>query len=79
VSLPSRELHVTRPDNMSACRVDMLVVTGFLGAGKTTLMHRLLAHAAAAHVRLGVLINDVGSVNLDGIVRARLCLCLCFI
>ncbi|MFN3596439.1 MAG: CobW family GTP-binding protein [Rubricoccaceae bacterium] len=43
--------------------VPVTVVTGFLGAGKTTLVNALLAGAAGR--RLGVIVNDFGAINLD--------------
>lgn len=39
------------------------VLTGFLGAGKTTLVNRLLAEDHGQ--RLAVLVNDFGAVNVD--------------
>ena len=44
---------------------DAEIVVGFLGAGKTTYMRRLLAEADPA-VRTVVLVNDFGSVGVDG-------------
>ena len=39
------------------------VLTGFLGAGKTTLVNRLLAEDHGR--RLAVLVNDFGAANVD--------------
>ncbi|MGB0128498.1 MAG: putative photosynthetic complex assembly protein PuhE [Rhodocyclaceae bacterium] len=44
---------------------DVEVVAGFLGAGKTTFLRRLLAGADPA-VRTVVLVNDFGAVGVDG-------------
>ena len=41
----------------------VLVVTGFLGAGKTTLINRLLL--AADGRRIAAIVNDFGSINID--------------
>jgi putative photosynthetic complex assembly protein 2 len=46
-------------------RFDLDIVAGFLGAGKTTYIRRLLASADRA-VRTIVLVNDFGSLGIDG-------------
>jgi G3E family GTPase len=43
-------------------RVPFTVLTGFLGAGKTTTLNRVLR---ATDRRLAVLVNDVGRINID--------------
>ncbi len=45
------------------CDLPLAVLGGYLGAGKTTLLNRLLANARGS--RIGVLVNDFGSVNID--------------
>jgi len=51
------------PGSAPLKKTDMVIVCGFLGAGKTTLLNHLLANPGSA--RLGVLVNDLGSVNVD--------------
>ena len=44
-------------------RLPVTVVTGFLGAGKTTVLRHLLTRSGQ---RLAVMVNEFGSVGLDG-------------
>jgi G3E family GTPase len=46
--------------------LDILIVTGPLGAGKTTAVNRLLKEEVAAGRRVAVLINEFGAVSVDG-------------
>ena len=52
-------------------KVEIFVIGGWLGSGKTTFLNRLLAHRAETFLREGVadrvaiLVNDVGDVHLD--------------
>jgi cobalamin biosynthesis protein CobW len=48
----------------SLARVPCTIVTGFLGAGKTTLIRHVLAHAHGR--RLAVIVNEFGDVGIDG-------------
>ena len=46
--------------------IEVLIVTGPLGAGKTTAVNRLLKREMTAHRRVAVLINEFGSMSVDG-------------
>ena len=45
-------------------KTPVTIVTGFLGAGKTTLIRHLLANAGGR--RLALIINEFGDVGVDG-------------
>ena len=45
-------------------KVPCTIVTGFLGAGKTTLVRHVLAHAAGR--RIAVVVNEFGALGIDG-------------
>jgi hypothetical protein len=48
----------------SLARVPCTIVTGFLGAGKTTLIRHVLGNADGR--RLAVIVNEFGDVGIDG-------------
>ena len=48
----------------SLTRVPCTIVTGFLGAGKTTLIRHIIANAQGR--RLAVIVNEFGDVGIDG-------------
>ncbi|MFG1318162.1 cobalamin biosynthesis protein CobW [Xanthobacter autotrophicus] len=48
----------------SLARVPCTIVTGFLGAGKTTLIRHVLENAGGK--RLAVIVNEFGDVGIDG-------------
>src|SRR5437764_13875224 len=48
----------------SLARVPCTIVTGFLGAGKTTVLRHVLANARGR--RLAVIVNEFGDVGIDG-------------
>src|ERR1700754_4522396 len=50
--------------NASLARVPCTIVTGVIGAGKTTLIRHVLANAQGR--RLAVLVNEFGDVGIDG-------------
>lgn len=45
-------------------KIPILAVSGFLGAGKTTFVNQLLR--APHGLKIGVVVNDFGSINIDG-------------
>jgi G3E family GTPase len=46
--------------------IPILLVAGFLGAGKTTLMRRLIADGHARGLKLCVVVNEFGAADVDG-------------
>ena len=48
----------------SLARIPCTIVTGFLGAGKTTLIRHVLANAGGR--RLAIIVNEFGDVGIDG-------------
>ncbi|MGV9478674.1 CobW family GTP-binding protein [Gordonia aichiensis] len=61
---------------MNAQPVPVVVLAGFLGAGKTTVLNHLLRSGgggdggAGGRARLGVLVNDFGAINIDALLVA---------
>ena len=45
-------------------RIPATIVSGFLGAGKTSLVRHVLAHAAGT--RIAIIVNEFGSLGIDG-------------
>ncbi len=45
--------------------IPVTLVSGYLGAGKTTLVNHLLASSAALGVRFAVIVNEFGAVGVD--------------
>jgi G3E family GTPase len=54
----------------SAPLVPLVILSGFLGAGKTTVLNRVLG--AEHHRRVAVLVNELGRIDIDaGLIRSR--------
>lgn len=51
------------PADEPTAPIPVTVLSGFLGAGKTTVLNRILAKSASQ--RLAVVVNDLGEVNID--------------
>ncbi|HEY3379487.1 MAG TPA: GTP-binding protein [Armatimonadota bacterium] len=52
--------------------IPVLIITGFLGAGKTSFLRQLLPLCGEAGVRPALIINEVGTVDVDGELLADL-------
>jgi cobalamin biosynthesis protein CobW len=48
---------------LASSKIPVTVITGFLGAGKTTLVRHLLAHAKGK--RIALIINEFGELGVD--------------
>jgi len=49
---------------MFSKKIPVTIISGFLGAGKTTLVNHVLTHNTGAHI--GVIVNEFGEVGIDG-------------
>ncbi len=54
-----------RMDGMTARPIPVLVVSGFLGSGKTTLVQHLLREAQLTGERIAVISNEFGALGID--------------
>ena len=48
---------------MSLNEIPVLLLTGYLGSGKTTLVNRILSNKKG--IKFAVIVNDIGEVNID--------------
>ena len=55
---------MTMPTNANLAKVPVTIITGFLGAGKTTLIRNVLMNAGGR--RLALIVNEFGDVGVDG-------------
>jgi cobalamin biosynthesis protein CobW len=54
-----------RTEEATAKKVPALVVSGFLGSGKTTMIRRLLDEAVRTGVRVALVSNELGELGID--------------
>ncbi len=54
-----------RTEEMSGRKVPALVISGFLGSGKTTLIRHLLDEAVREGVRVALVSNELGELGID--------------
>ena len=55
---------ILRSATMLLKKIPVTVISGFLGAGKTTLVNHVLTHHTGASI--GVIVNEFGEVGIDG-------------
>lgn len=55
----------------SATRVPVVILNGFLGSGKTTLLRNLIIQSHKSDLDLGVIVNDMSELDVDGEVVAQ--------
>ena len=48
---------------MEKNKIPVLLLTGYLGSGKTTLVNRILSNRKG--IKFAVIVNDLGEVNID--------------
>lgn len=49
----------------------MVIINGFLGSGKTTLLKNLLGQAYRTGLGVGVVVNDMSEIDVDGMLLAQ--------
>ena len=48
-------------------KIPVVIITGFLGSGKTSLIRRLLSQCQERDVRCAVIVNEFGSIGIDNL------------
>ena len=48
---------------MKIQEIPVLLLTGYLGSGKTTLVNRILSNTKG--IKFAVIVNDIGEVDID--------------
>ena len=52
-----------QPTEMNNNNIPVLLLTGYLGSGKTTLVNKILSNKRG--IKFAVIVNDIGEVNID--------------
>lgn len=55
----------------SAARIPVVIINGFLGSGKTTLITSLLVQSSKKKLTVGVVVNDMSELDVDGLLVAE--------
>ena len=58
-------------DAHSNPRIPVVILNGFLGSGKTTLLRSLLMQSRQQEMDLGVIVNDMSELDVDGEIVAQ--------
>ena len=53
-------------------KVPVIVLNGFLGSGKTTLMRNLLSQAIKKDLSVAVIVNDMSELDVDGEIMTQM-------
>lgn len=51
--------------------IPLTIINGFLGSGKTTILRQLLTSAHQRNISLGVIVNDMSALDVDGVLIAN--------
>jgi G3E family GTPase len=52
-------------------KIPLIILNGFLGAGKTTLIKNLLRQAHQKHLKVAAIVNDMSALDVDGVLVAN--------
>jgi len=56
----------TSPSTNVERSINVIVLNGFLGSGKTTLFRNLLTQSKKLKINLGAIVNDMSELDVDG-------------
>ena len=62
---------VNQKTSMYSKKVPVIILNGFLGSGKTTLLRRLIVQSHKQDLDLGVVVNDMSELDIDGQIVAK--------